>query len=258
VEKIVVLIAIALFELLVTTAVRWAVRKMHVVRTHERILRRLEQAKFRPPKDALTLKEIINHNIISSVDSDIISSQITKRIQEGLARWGLIRRQWDPALRTPLALEWKQFFVRLDSVLSEAVVPSLNKKYKGTNVVCFAILPFPRDKKHKPAESFQQAFEECLGSQAIHREFVTTAILERKVAPQWLIQLREAEKILVLQPMGMNDHHLEKTLELISDCSVGHTHEVITILDGSGRPMDRRSKSPPERVLVELNLSFLQ
>ncbi len=254
-EKIIVLIATALFELLVTTAARWVVRKMHAEGVHEPVLRWLERAKFRRPKDALTMKEIIDHKIISAVDPEVISSEVTERIERGLANWGLIVREWDKVLRTPLKFWWKQFFVRLGSTFSEFILPNLNRQYADINVACFVVLPFPRDKKHKPIESFQQAFEACLGSQTIHQEYISTSMLDRKVAPQWLSRLGERERILVLQPMAINDQYLQNTLELINECCIGSVHEVITILDGSGRPMGSRSENPRERVLFKLNLS---
>jgi len=258
IDRIIVAIAAALFEILVSATIRWVARKMHITRPHDRALRWLEDKRFRPPPDALTEKEIIVNRIVKSVDSRVIPDDVRKRIQGRLAHWGLIRRQWDHDLSTPLALDWKKCFVRLGSLLAEIVVPRLNAEYTDANIACFAILPFPRGRKHRPTEAFEQAFERCLGARPICREFLTPGILERKIAPVWISQLGDAEKILVLQPVAMDDDYLQRALEYIKGCSVGSVHEVVTLLDGSGRSVGRRSMTPPERVLMELDLSSIR
>lgn len=203
--------------------------------------------------DAITEKEIIKYNIISSVDT-VVSEGTKKRIREEIARRGLIRRQWDSILGTPLTFESKRFFVYLASVLKEHVAQRLADLYRKENLSCFVLLPYPREKRSKHTEGFEQYLEDCLGSREISIEFLTPAIIDRKMSANWLTQVKEGEKLLILQPMAMNDDYLNKAIAYVRECSLSSIVEVLTIVDASGRPADKRSKDPPERVLIELNL----
>jgi len=249
------IIAKVLFEILVSGIIRWIVRRIHIDGPYDRVLRWLEGKKSRPPADALTQKEILSLQIIKAVDSTVVSEDIRQRIIREFAHCGLVRRKWDQDLSRPLKFEWKKFFVQSRSTLAEHVVPKINPLYDSAGITCFAILPFPRRRKNTPTESFENAFENCLGSQSMRREFITSGMLDRKMGAEWLGQLKEGERILVIQPMAANDDYLERTLDYIKKCSMGTVHEVITLVDGSGRSTSRRSQNPPERVLVELDLS---
>jgi len=256
VEWLISIIVGILFYLLPRPSIKWLVRKIHLDRIYEKRLRKL--GKYRPAREALTMKEIIDKEIIKSVDPEVISPQIKKRIQEGLARWGLVRRKWDDILETPLSFNWKQFFIYHGSLLSNVVVPNLNELYQNIKIACFVVLPFPRHKKHKPIEGFMREFEKCLGSQPINIEYMVPATIDKKIKPSWLTKIKDGEKILIIQPMAMDDDYLERTLKFVSDFSAGVVYEVITIIDASGRPATKRSVKPTGRILLEFNLSNVQ
>jgi len=244
----------ACFEVLVSGAVRWAVRKTHLEARHDRALRFLERKRFRRPEDSLSEKQITARKVVKAVDEEVMSEQLKGRLERELGHWGLIRSEWDSTLGTPMTLEWKKFFVRLGTMFTEAVVPSLNEMYDRSNVACFAVLPFPRHKKDCGVESLQGALEECLGSQPVFREFITSGMLDKKIQPQWLKQLKSGEGILVLQPMATNDQYLAHALAYIGDCSMGNIVGIVTLIDASGRSASSRNQTPPERVLVQLSL----
>lgn len=254
---IVVVITEVLFAFLVNVAVRWAMSRMHLEHLHDRMLRWLERLSFRPTQNSLTTKEIVSKEIIASVDTKVISPPIRKRIQEELGHWGLIVNGWDKILGTKLSLDWKQFFVRLAPLLKETVVPNLNLEYDNKNIACFVTLPFPRTKKHQPIGDFLSAFEECLGSRTIHRESIAPAMLERHIRPEWLSRLKKDERILVLQPMAADDDYLERILAFIRKFSMGTVEAVITVIDASRRPENKRSESPPERILLDFDMRHL-
>jgi hypothetical protein len=254
-EQVVATLAKFLFDILVSGGARWLARRMRITGAHDSILRSLEYKKFRPPTNALTTKEIKSQKIIRTVDTKIIRNKVKGRLEEGLGHWGLVRKQWDRDLSTPFTLDWKGFFVRLDPLFVEVILPILNEEYTDLNIACFVILPFPRNKKSRPTEAFEHSFEQCLGTRPICREFITSGILERKIKTAWLHRLSKGEKILVLQPVAMHDDYLKKTLQFIEKYSMGSVHQVVTMLDGSGRPEARRSRNPRERVLMEMVLS---
>lgn len=247
----------ALFEILLSPIIRWLVRRTHIQGFHERLLRRLEPRRFRRPMDTFTTKEIIQHRVVRSVDSAVVSEEARQRIVEDLGRWGLIKKCRDFVLGTPVTFEWKKFFIYLAPILDELVVPKLAELYKQENVACFAILPYPRDKKSKPTADFERSLENRLGSREIFKDFFSSAIIERKISTQWVQKIIEGERILILQPMAMNDDYLEKAIKCVKDYSVGSIIEILTLVDASGRPVGKRSIDPPERVLIELNLNVL-
>lgn len=137
-------IAWALFEVLVHAIVRRVVRLLHIDGPHDRVLRWLEGKRFRPPADALTQKEILALGIVKSVDSTAITEDVKRRIVKELGYWGLLRREWDRDLSTPLKFDWKKFFVQSRSTLAEHIVPKINPLYDSANIACFVLLPFPR------------------------------------------------------------------------------------------------------------------
>ncbi len=243
-----------LLRLIASSFVRWVVSKIRIKAYYYQFSEWLEKKKFRVPVDALTHKKIINHKVIKAVDSAVISDPVRRDIERKLGDWCLIRREWDSDLSTPLTFKWKEFFQRSDRTLAERVAPSLAELYQERNIACFVILPFPRDKKHKPLESFQRALEERLGSREIKREWLAPAILDGKIPLQWTSRVRQGEGILILQPMAMNDQYIEKVVTYINENSMGSIIEVVTVVDGSARGINGRSKSPPERILIELDL----
>jgi hypothetical protein len=247
----------ALFEILLSPIIRWLVRRTHIQGSYERLLRWLEERIFRRPADTFTTKEIIEHRIVRSVDSATVSEEAKQRIVENLGRLGLVKKCRDFVLGTPATFEWKKFFIYLAPILDELVVPKLAEIYKQENVACFVILPYPRSKKSKPTANFERSLENRLGSREIFKDFFSPAIIERKLNTQWVHKIIGAEKILILQPMAMNDDYLGKAIKCVKDYSVGSIIEILTLVDASGRPVDKRSIDPPERILIELNLNVL-
>jgi hypothetical protein len=207
--------------------------------------------------DAFTAKEIIDHGVVRSVDSAVVSEEARQRIVENLGRRGLVRKCWDFVLGTPVTFDWKRFFIYLAPILDELVVPKLAELYKQGNVACFVILPYPRDRKSKTTADFERSLENRLGSREMFKDYFSPAIIQRKMGTQWVQKIREGERILVLQPMAMNDDYLEKAIKCVKDYSVGSIIEILTLVDASGRPAGKRSMDPPERVLIELNLTVL-
>jgi hypothetical protein len=247
----------ALFDILVSFVIRWLVRAIHIEGFHERLLRWLEERRFRRPMDAFTTKEIIEHGVVRSVDSAVVSEEAKQRIVEGLGRWGLVKKRRDFVLGTPMTFEWKKFFIYLAPILDELVVPKLVELYKQENVACFAVLPYPRRKKSRLTADFERSLENRLGSREIFKDFFSPAIIERKISTQWVHKIIEGEKILILQPMAMNDDYLEKAIKCVRDYSVGSIIEILTLVDASSRPVGKRSIDPPERVLIDINLNVL-
>ena len=244
-----------LFQIAVSSFVRGATRKIYVGRPWDWLLRWLEEKNSRRLKDALTEKQILEYKVIRSVDSAIIKRKERKRIVRELGRRGLIRNKWCPHLSTPLMIDWRRFFLGLSPVLTHIVAPSAAELYKGKNIACFVNLPFPRDRKEKCLADFEKALENHLDTRGIDTEWFASGILEGKIQTQWVGKLKEGQGILILQPMALDDDYLQKTVDYIRRISMGNIIEVVTIIDGSGRPNDKRCKDPPERVLIELNLN---
>jgi hypothetical protein len=247
----------ALLEILLSPIIRWLVRKTHIQGFYERLLRWLEERRFRHPMDAFTTKEIMEHGVVRSVDSATVSEEAKQRIVENLGRWGLVKKCRDFVLGTPVTFDWNKFFIYLAPILDELVVPKLAELYKQENVACLAILPYPRNKKSKPTADFERSLENRLGSREIFKDRFSPAIIDRKISTQWVQKIIKGEKILILQPMAMNDDYLEKAIKCVKDYSVGSIIEILTLVDASGRPAGKRSIDPPERVLIELNLNVL-
>src|SRR4030042_5660105 len=84
---------------------------LHLAHARERLLQKLEPWRFHRPTNALSEREMLNHNVIKSVDS-VVSEQAKERIMKGVVEYGLITRQRDYILNTPLTFEWKRFFTR--------------------------------------------------------------------------------------------------------------------------------------------------
>lgn len=238
-----------IFDFLVFPAIRYLVRKIP----------RLKRRKFRCPGDALTKRELITHRVINSVDT-VISEEAKERILDEMAQWGLIRKKWDALLDTPLTFTHDRFFTYSASILNEHVVPQLAALYEKENISYFVILPYPRTKKQKsrPTADFEQSLENRLGSRTIFREELIPNRIAETTRPAWLGQTRAGEKVLILQPMAMEDDYLDKAIAYVKKYSVSSIVEVLTIVDASKRPADKRSVDPPERVLIKLNLNMLQ
>ena len=244
-----------LFQIALFPFVRQITRKIHGDRLWDRLLHWLEEKSARRPEDALTEKQILKYKVIRSVDPAIIKRKGKKRIVRELGRRGLIRNKWCPHLSTSLMIEWQRFFLGLSSLMTETVAPSVAELYTGKNIGCFVNLPFPRDRKEKCLVDFEKALENHLDTRRIDTEWFASGILEGKIKTQWVNKLKEGQGILILQPMALDDDYLQRTVDYIRSISMGHIVEVITIIDGSGRPNDKRCKDPLERVLIELNLN---
>ena len=242
------------FSIVVNKAVRSMVGIVGLDSVRERMAQMLEARRGYRKSDALRRKQIVDTQIIRYVDSAVISDDVKKMTEETMGRWGLIKKQWNDDLSTPYTFEWRKFF-SYSATWTELVAHTLAELYKEQNIACLAILSCPRTKKTKATDDFDKALENALGSRKMGREWITYGMIERKHPPRWIDQLREGEGILILQPMAMNDDYVQKTVDYINTYSEGSIVEVITLFDGSGRGSDKKSKNPPERVLIELNLS---
>jgi hypothetical protein len=96
---------------------------------------------------------------------------------------------------------------------------------------------------------------EQLDTTSITIEWFASGIIEGKIQPQWLRYLKEGQNILILQPMALNDDYIQRTIDYVRSVSSGTVVGIVTIIDGSGRSIDRRSQDPPEKVLIELDLN---
>jgi hypothetical protein len=228
---------------------------LHLSHARERLLVKLEPWRIQKPKTALSRKRLQNHSVIRNVDS-LVSQQARERILSGFANYGLITKERDSVFfNTPLTFAWQKFFTISHYFLQDLVVPALADHYKDQNIACFVILPFPRNRKTRESVDFERALESLLGSRPINREVFTPAIVDKKLSTTWTNGIREGEKILVIQPMAIDDDYVKRAIEYIEDNSSGSIIEILTIIDCSGRASDKRSTNPFERVLIELNLS---
>lgn len=255
-ESIYAWFAKVLFQLLVSAIIRWMVRRVGAERFHERVLHWLEYWKVRPPRNALTEREVRDLGILRSVDLQVITQRCKEEIVRILGHWGLITRQWDVTLKTPLTFKCQDFFLASRSLLSGEVARSLGDVLQGESIVCFVILPASPDKRARVTVALENALESCLGSRPVFREFLVPAMLNGEIGAPVVSRVRQGEKILVLRPVAINDDYLARAVAYIRAHSMGEIAGIVTIVDVSGRGDEQRSANPPERVLVEMSLSL--
>jgi hypothetical protein len=221
-------------------------------RWHRRLSRRSAR-----PKSALTKKELLSLGVVKGTDSSVIPETAKSKIVNLLAESGCITRRMekDPHFLTPLSIDIETLFLHLAPVLETAVVDRLNPVYDEQSLACIVMLPAPRDSKSMVAARFQVALADCLSSLKIPIEFFTPAVVRGELEPGSIARTKETERILIVQPMAMNDDYLHHTISNIRAHSVSEIAEVLTLVDPRDRPESARSTKPRERVIIELDLT---
>lgn len=245
-----------LANVLASVVARWVMRALHIENRREQYLARLANKRARR-KSSLTKKEVLAYGVIKYVDSRVVSEATKNMIVDLLAERGLVWKgeKKDPHFLTPLSIDVEQVFLNLNQILVMTVLNALNSLYDKENITCIAVLPFPRQSKSRVTAGFERALVECLRSLAIPIDFLTPAVLRERPLGQAVTRTKEMEKILVVQPVGVNDDYLVKSVSYIRNHSMSQILEILTIIDPSGRSQSLKSTDPPERVLIELDLT---
>ena len=216
--------------------------------------------KRRRHKNALTKKEALKRKVIKRTDTEVVSKEARETIIHLLGSSGLVLQnsQKDPVLLTPLTVQWERLFLELNNVLTTKVLKPLNDKYDTMKIGCVIILPYPRQSKSKLTSAFERALVECLGSLKIPIDFLTPAILRERPVSLAMSKTRKTEKILVIQPVAIDDDYLGNSLKYICEHSESPVAEVLTIVDPSGVSQKLRATTGsvnfPWRTLIEMDL----
>jgi hypothetical protein len=210
-------------------------------------------------KNALTKKEIKQRQIIRRVDG-IVTEKAKNRLVDLLAKKGLILQKGkkDPIHLTTLSVEWEKLFLDFNPIIDDEIRGPLNEIYDRVKVACIVVLPYPRSSKKRHTVPFETALVDCLGSRDTPVDFLTPAVLRDRPTSQALINTKENESILVIQPVYIKDDYLAQSLKYIQVHSLSQVAEVLTVLDPSKKEnvvgSTNSNISPPHRVLIELDL----
>lgn len=217
------------------------------------------------PKNALTKKEI--RGLIVGVDGTVITGKIKNRFIELIAKKGLISQLNEKefkkhrkeallssATAAKLKIEWIDLFLAVNPLLENSVVDTLNDIYDKEKVACIAILPFPRNNKARLTAAIERALKGCLATQGVPADFLMPAVLREHPRAQWLIKTKDTEKILIIQPVGINDEYLQKSVDYIHKHSDSQIAEILTIIKLSDQAVGQKGPNVPQRILVELGL----
>ncbi|MFA5400246.1 MAG: hypothetical protein WC169_01735 [Dehalococcoidia bacterium] len=263
-----VIFAIIVPPIVSTRAVRWVVGILHLEPQYNRFLIWLASKRIRS-KFALTKKEI--RKIFKEVNREVLSTRSEDRIVEKIAQFGLVTILDKKDLKkhkkevlvsansdTKFRVNWDKLFVTLDTILENTIVGPLNEFYDKDKVACIVVLPFPRGGKASLAVAFERALKDCLASQDVPSIILTPALLRVRPKAQGLIRSKKNERILVLQPVGMNDKHLQKTVEYIQQYSESEISEILTIIKLEEHEYEYADPSVRHRVVIDLNLRCYQ
>ena len=217
--------------------------------------------KRRRQKNALTKKETLKRKVIRRVDAEFVNKEARDSIITLLGTRGLVleNSQKDPVFLTPLTVQWERLFLELNGILNDKVLKPLNDRYDTMKIGCVIILPYPRQSKSKLTNAFERALVECLGSLRIPVDFLTPAILRERPVSLAMSKTKKNEKILVMQPVAIDDDYLAQSLKYIGIHSESPVAEVLNIIDPIGISQKLRASSGsvdfPWKTLIEMDLS---
>jgi hypothetical protein len=243
-------------EILADMTVRMLFDKLRARKLRERLLNYLSR-RSNHRKLALTKKQIIELGIVEVADSNLISKNTRNWIVDRIAEYHCIYRRntKDPIFFTRLSVDIEALFVALAPVLEQDIVRRINLIYNNYSLAYFAVLPVPRDSKSRMTTGFEYSLERCLSSRDIPKELFTPAVVRGELGPGAIAQTSESERILVLQPLSMNDSYLDYSVSHINEHSMSKIAEILTLVGTTDQPKSEKKGLPEERVLLKLNLN---
>ena len=182
---------------------KWSFRKVRAGESRQRWLHWLSRRR-KHQNFALTKKEITRLEVVEVADSSVISEDTKNRIVDQITEYGCISRQnkRDPIFFTSLSVDIEALFLALSPILEQEVVRCLNPVYDDYHLACIVVLPVTRHSKSRMTVGFEMALVQCLSSLLkISIQFLTPAVVRGELEPGLIAQTREAERILVLQPL---------------------------------------------------------
>lgn len=243
-------------EILASQIVRWLTKLIKAEKAHRRWLGWFSRRRA-DRRTALTRKELLDLDAVKIVDLSMRANPLENKVSGILAENGCITRDIgkDPHFYSTLTLDIEKALFFLAPVLKSMILDKLNPIYDTQRLACIVVLPAPRNSKSRMTTEIELALARCLSSRDIPIEFFSQAIVREAVKPRSIARILEKERVLVLQPVAMSDPYLDHSVSLIREQCVGEIAEVLTLLDPTGRSQAERSTDPPERVLIELDLS---
>ena len=201
------------------------------------------------------------------MDEKIVPDKVKNRIVSNMYDQGLITELKNKELtkhhknalvsdsqEAKLSIKWENLFLMLRPVIEHNIVDPLNTIYDNERVACIVVLPFPRDSKSRLSATFERALKKCLASQGVPVDFLTPAVLKGRPHAQSLKDTKDTEKLLVLQPVGLNDEYLQKSVDYIHKYSRSPIAEILTIIKLSDQASGQTDPNVQQRMLIEFDL----